>query len=126
MKREIKFRAWDGKGMSDPFTLGTVTIRWRYRDGELRHSCPNKQFQHVDVFPVMQFTGLKDNNGVEIYEGDIVRSGVEDASTERWVVQFDPCAGYISPGGMAFDNKWVNHYIIGNIYQNPELLEATK
>ena len=99
--REIKFRAWNGVEMSEPFDL-------------------NKG--DPDTFPLglplMQYTGLKDKNGKEIYDGDILKN--EDYNRTRvmeWendVVPF--CFDYYeSPG------DWE---IIGNIYENPELLKT--
>ena len=79
----------------------------------------------VEVIPetVGQFTGLHDKNGKEIYEGDIVLMKEGD---EFWIckVIYDP------PDFVAVDNKenryFLKHFnpkIIGNIYDNPELLE---
>ena len=62
---------------------------------------------------LMQFTGLKDKNGKEIYEGDIVRQDYDNALCE---VKF--ISGCFSP--FKHDGQFV---VIGNIYENPELLK---
>lgn len=68
MNREIKFRAWDGKKMlfsqNSDFYLMPNGIQVPSSTG---HEFYDKNF------PVMQFTGLHDKNGKEIYEGDIVK-----------------------------------------------------
>lgn len=73
---------------------------------------------------VMQYTGLKDKNGKEIYEGDIVIIGKSLIEEIKWLDE----SNWI--GEKCPVNGWVNHgsiykqkpEIIGNIYENPELL----
>ena len=82
----------------------------------------------IDVYPetVGQFTNLKDKNGKEIYEGDIVQARLNIQEYANFVVEFADGCFEIKQGNyreylkVAVANRVVK--IIGNIYENPELL----
>jgi hypothetical protein len=113
--REIKFRAWDNvqRKMINVVNLNLI-------DGDVW--CNGK----LDV-ELMQFTGLLDKNGVEIYEGDIL-----DFEELEWGGKFTPevvppiqtliTDGFPLCGSVRDVAEW--RTVIGNIHQNPELLEA--
>ena len=114
--REIKFRAWDKKrgewyGESNPHSLKFYGFHlW----GECTLLCPPGAQDLADI-EVTQYTGLLDRNGVEIYEGDIVL-------TEKLVVKVVEWESLtMQPFGQYFEqfDEWE---VIGNIYQNPELV----
>lgn len=122
MKREIKFRAWmkPDKVMLSHEQLMSIPVT--YHD----------VFEGNSKYPCMQFTGLLDKNGIEIYEGDIVDFGVTINIKE---VVFDEESAsfriyeYLYEQGSALAEKWFlddceDIEVIGNIYENPELLEA--
>lgn len=110
--REIRFRAWNrivGR-MSEPFGID--------------HDHSQTAWQNIDI---MQSTGLTDMNGVAIFEGDILefdRSewGGDDNIFPVW---YDQEGGeWITGGGT---NQECREYkkVIGNIYENQELIKAT-
>ena len=89
---------------------------------------------HSHNWDIMQFTGLKDKNGKEIYEGDILEyardNNLGGMIREVRAIEFKPNLGY-RLGGAQFDDNpggyvgglWnENILVIGNIYENPELL----
>jgi len=111
--REIKFRAWDGEKIVIP-----DTIDQRIRKGFWKE---NSCVESSDT--LMQFTGLTDKNGKEIYEGDILAIGLDF----KVCVTFENgCFQIISNKEQGLSplvkERAERLKIIGNIYQNPELL----
>lgn len=110
--RDIKFRFWDGKQMLDDHEGWMEGIGINYA----------LECSASYGYKIMQFTGLKDKNNKDIYEGDIIKypaSGGLDKIVQ--VVWNNDWLRFEGSGGFGFSNAY-NLEIIGNIYENPELL----
>lgn len=114
--REIKFRAWD-KENKQLYTNAQCAPRIFLGDS--------------DKFEIMQYTGLKDKNDKEIYEGDIVSFALPDNQwSDGQEVKFNrgsfvtPCGGVFSLGFLKGFESLKLLKVIGNIYENPELVKA--
>lgn len=131
--REIKFRAWEiTKLMNGTFSKRMITNDNLLMFGDI--PSPMIAEGWIDAEPHegeqwvwMQYTGLKDKNGKEIYEGDIVR---HHKYGFNWQVIYSPKnTGYdlINPEHESMhlcDLCQPNLETIGNIYENPELLKG--
>jgi len=125
MSREIKFRAWIETGK---FKYMNYSIE--FCGGLINDIFATSGKEPLNIYhskiTYMQYTGLKDKNGKEIYEGDIL----EDKWGYRFPVFFeDGCYKTDSEDFEKVNERQINYHnlkVIGNIYENPELLEEKK
>jgi len=136
--REIKFRAWHITSGMATFTMNDL-YNFEAEGARKSYVCfPDGDIHKLDDVEVMQFTGLHDKNGKEIYEGDIVeftaytkfreqsenRTKVVTYSCEpNGRVGFTPMVWHTDVEDDYYNYEIENIRIIGNIYENPELLE---
>lgn len=127
--REIKFRAWVFDGLdedSKPFMTNVVCLK-RDFDQWIINWEEHNEWSNQSEYYLMQFTGLYDKNGKEIYEGDIVKKTMKRGyMLDRKVGQIKyihDCFQVRYKGGMTdIIPAWLE--VIGNIYENPELLKG--
>ena len=120
--REIKFRVWDyhsNKYINDYITGTSLSLNDLFKNGSIVNGKNTLVFE--------QYTGLKDCNDVDIYEGDIIK----DRYGEIFEVQY--CNENCAFGSLLYAHKefyllkdFEGIEVIGNIYENPELLRPNE
>lgn len=80
----------------------------------------------IDTSSIGQWTGFTDSKGIDVYEGDIIKAGGNSKpfAIEWGVINCSCCNSVIGWDDLA--SEYSNYEVIGNIYEHPELLEATQ
>ena len=154
--REIKFRAWDKKynqmlyggenwkrypkWYDVDFITNRGVVIWNKLETRLPFSEGGFEYQQIKINPdilIMEFTGLKDKNGNDIYEGDILNWGDNFPSVVEWNNEE---SAFLLIERKPHKQTRVRYYprkhtmtaytnpseILGNIYENPELVDGTE
>lgn len=124
MAREIKFRVWDGEGKM---------LTWE----QVKHHGAGWLLNQSQVKKPMQYTGLKDRHGREIYEGDVIRSFDSNGNAILHSIRFVNeeamfAAVHVPPHEFSptcgVKQRWITEFskeVIGNIHEHPHLLAPT-
>ena len=136
--RDIKFRAWDARNnemvfseATDCFYINTKGVLFMYAIPKSESGLETVYHKSYDVD---EFTGLKDCKGVDIYKGDVMMKVMVDHSVHRCVIRYsDKHAKFVFSPVMErwdFDIDVVanpyerqSYRVIGNVQENPELME---
>lgn len=135
--RGIKFRIWNGLVMVYEVTVGIHGIFYTNGISTEDSASLDNTTMYPQSTPLMQFTGLKDKNGKEIFEGDILKSkGATEPEEKGFLVKFDICRfRFLNINFLDVDSEIYEIHtddlgfiseqleIIGNIHENPELLK---
>lgn len=116
--REIKFQVWDQD----------TRKMWTWEDiieAESAMFITLLEFLQQDQFIKRQFTGLRDKNGKEIYEGDVFRTSLGHVAIVEWEKE-GRFLGFTIDRSILYINREPAVEVIGNIYEKPELLEVGK
>ncbi|AAX92379.1 hypothetical protein TwortDSMZ_037 [Staphylococcus phage Twort] len=115
-----KFRVWD-KRKNEMYNHDELTIQI---NGSKILVALASSLHQIFNYELMQSTGFKDKNGVEIYGKDVVRGLLDDLFLVEWLDGGFVLTEYCNWG---YDHyhiyDWSNLEVIGNLYENPELME---
>jgi uncharacterized phage protein (TIGR01671 family) len=114
--REIKFRAWDKRKKY----MEEISWPWAILDNTIYDITGGRKHKEKDDIILMQYTGLKDKNGKEIYEADIIIAdwSFKEPTEIKWPEFYYNLIEY------GLDGEDLE--VIGNLYENPELLKKDR
>lgn len=151
MNREIKFRIWNGSQMEHNVMAGFLGTYYVPGISDSDSACMSEfNTKYFDETRLMQYTGLKDKHGFDIYEGDIVKRKTHDwDKQDKWedeensdgtkdilmfykeetsFVIYRNSGFWIDAEGFGYEGEnlwdWEHIEVIGNLYQNANLLNT--
>jgi len=126
MSRELKFRVWDilnKELIYHPNKQFSIRLNGEVVDG---NGC-----MYDEIYPIQQYTGIKDKNDKEIYEGDIIKGHTSNDGQEVIsIIEFSPARGWYIDSATAYFDELLyeggvnlnDSEVIGNVFETPKLL----
>jgi hypothetical protein len=130
MNRQLKFRILDKLNRNEELLINNLGKIFVIDQGCGQANEADDQENYV----IWQYTGLKDKNGKEIYEGDICNAGMVTGPIDFIIGGFslasNPLIEFLPKDACIFspdyDPSWIDVEVIGNIFENPELLKINE
>jgi hypothetical protein len=125
--RELKFQIRDKRNRNEELLINNLGKIFVIDQGCGQANEADDQENYV----IRQYTGLKDKNGKEIYEGDICNAGMMTGPIDFIIGGFslasNPLIEFLPKDACIFspdyDPSWIDVEVIGNVFENPELLK---
>ena len=129
--RVIKFRAWDKQQKK------MIYFIFKYESCQTRLEFVSEDGEMIEDYDeLMQFTGLCDCNGREIYEGDLLNGEIMPSLVKFGILEMnyddvmDNISGFYAENLYTGNKRslagWITMKVIGNIYENPELVKGNE
>jgi len=127
---DVKYRAWDYK---EKRMVKVLAIDWEHQtisyEADINHEGMSGfercYHQPLENFELLQFTGVKDKNGQEIYEGDILKNSFGSLYEVKWVSSMT--SFMCSPLKVVYEVRHLDNLdteVVGNVFENTELLRG--
>ena len=127
---DVKYRAWDYKRKR---MVKVLAIDWEHQtincEADINHEgmsgFERLYRQPLENFELLQYTGVKDKNGTEIYEGDILKNSFGSLYEVKWVSSMT--SFMCSPLKVVYEVRHLDNLdteVVGNVFENTELLRG--